>query len=82
MPDGPDPSQGLLGDRLVVAGGGGWYGGGNGGLSTTSTAGGGGAGSSWWYPGATNTSMATDTTGKPLVTISYTTPVTVLVSGS
>jgi hypothetical protein len=64
-------------------GGGGWYGGGNGGISTASTPGGGGAGSSWWYPGATNTSMAIDTSGTTSVTISYTpTPVTVSVSGS
>jgi hypothetical protein len=78
----PDPACSALKDIQPGAGGGGWYGGGNGGFNTAKTAGGGGAGSSWWYPGATNTSMATDTTGKPLVTISYTTPVTVLVSGS
>ena len=54
-------------------GAGGYYGGANGGITIDSTAaGGGGAGSSFWVSGATNTSMATDTTGTPSVTITYT----------
>jgi len=56
----------------------GYYGGGDGGISIYSTTGGGGgAGSSFWIPSATNTSMSTDTTGTPSVTISYSHPLTI-----
>jgi hypothetical protein len=53
-----------------AGGGGGYYGGGgdDGGQQ------GGGAGSSFWVPGATATSMTTDTTGVPEITITATTP--------
>ena len=55
------------------AGGGGYYGGGGGGgtASQPDDVGAGGAGSSYWVPGATHTSMSTDTTGTPQVVISY-----------
>ncbi|HXL90252.1 MAG TPA: putative Ig domain-containing protein [Streptosporangiaceae bacterium] len=54
-------------------GGGGYYGGGSGaGDTPAAPRGAGGAGSSYWIPGATDTSMSTDTTGIPEVVISYT----------
>ncbi len=53
-------------------GGGGYYGGGSGSRpDLADEGGGGGAGSSYWVPGATDTSMSTDTTGTPEVVISY-----------
>lgn len=50
------------------AGGGGYYGGGAGGTGIAA-GGGGGGGSSFWIPGATSTSISTDTTGTPEVVI-------------
>lgn len=55
-------------DDLGGGGGGGYYGGGGAGYGLAA-GGGGGAGSSFWAPGATGTSMSTDTTGTPEVTI-------------
>jgi hypothetical protein len=49
-------------------GGGGYFGGGGGGSGNYS-GGGGGGGSSYWVSGATITSMSTDTTGIPSITI-------------
>lgn len=49
-------------------GGGGYYGGG-GGATGNYTGGGGGGGSSFWVTGSTGTSMSTDTTGVPSITI-------------
>lgn len=49
-------------------GGGGYYGGG-GGATGNYTGGGGGGGSSYWVTGATATSVSTDTTGVPSITI-------------
>jgi hypothetical protein len=51
-------------------GGAGLYGGGGGGASTQGA--GGGAGSSGFGPGATNTSLTTDQTGAPSISITYT----------
>jgi hypothetical protein len=53
-------------------GGGGFYGGGAGGDGFNNS-GGGGAGSSHWLPGAAGTSMTTDATGTPQITLSWTT---------
>jgi hypothetical protein len=57
-------------------GGAGYENGGDGGIPgsvpVSTTAGGGGGGSSFWVPGATNTSMATDTSGTTSVTLTYT----------
>ena len=57
-------------------GGAGYEEGGKGGIPNSvpvsTTAGGGGAGSSFWVPGATNTSIATDTSGTTSVTLMYT----------
>jgi hypothetical protein len=61
--------------RLGGGGGGGFWGGGGGNLIVgTQVSGGGGAGSSFWLPSATNTSMATDTSDTPSVTITYSPP--------
>jgi hypothetical protein len=59
--------------RGAGGGGGGYYGGGGGGVSYAA-GGGGGAGSSFWLPDATDTSMSTDTSGIPAITVSYTPP--------
>jgi hypothetical protein len=71
----------LVGQRIIVclsaatttatgSGGGGYYGGGAGlGFAPGYAKDGGGAGSSYWVPDATDTSMATDTTGTPQITI-------------
>lgn len=54
-------------------GGGGWYGGGGGGAAAddNSAGGGGGGGSSHFGAGATRTSVTTDVSGTPSVTITY-----------
>src|SRR5438045_731929 len=60
-------------DRTGTGGGGG--GGGNGGFdggAFEGGSGGGGAGASWWDPSATGTGLAADTTGTPLVELTYT----------
>ncbi len=55
-------------------GGGGGYWGGGGGGGSNNGGGGGGAGSSYYAPGATNTSVAADTTDPQEVLITYTVP--------
>ena len=61
---GTDPSGG--------GGGGGWFGGGGGAaVAASGGAGGGGGGSSFVIPAATASTVATDATGAPAVTISY-----------
>jgi hypothetical protein len=68
-----------LGNALAGGGGGGYYGGGAGGTAISmGSGGGGGAGSSFWVPDVIGTpSMTMDTTGKALVTISWTAPAAV-----
>ena len=64
-------------------GGGGYYGGGGaGGAGGPSFGGGGGGGSSFVEASATNQQVATDTTGVPSVTITYTIPPTAVGTGT
>jgi adhesin/invasin len=61
----------LCGGDSGGGGGGGYYGGGGGSHVNVVGGAGGGAGSSFWAPAATNTSMSTDTTDIPQITITY-----------